>query len=383
MRGINDLKNAFGEADGSFKNNVYHTLTELNKLEERKPMKRKSLLLVTAICALCILAAGTALAISNTWGILDFIGGSSVGVEVLPEAAGIIQTEIPQEGGIVLTDVPHEGGESELGTFSVREAIFDGLNLYIVVEVKPARPNYLLLGSDTMLDDPISGMGPLFEGMGDTVEEYASKNDMIPIRTSIGFTADSVALVWILEADGTLVYRMDARYITEEPQVTLEISCVMAEFVNGGYGMEDIKRATLSVTLQNIGALDSVSNVSTADFLDCGVRVDKVTLIRTPMEIYAEIEYIVTDLDKYAAAAEIGGIRFEFIDENGEILPRGASNAGNSGLMLISIDDDRTAPRYKHTASIQATEEMPSEITLRAFNWESKDRFEAHTFEMR
>jgi hypothetical protein len=191
-----------------------------------------------------------------------------------------------------------------------------------------------------------------------------------------------MSLDFILEADGTLVYMLNSRYVDEESQVTLELSCVTAQFVNGVYSMEDIQRETLTITLQNSGTLDSVSNVSAADYTDCGVRVDKITLIRTPMEIYAEIEYTVTDWGKYAAAVATGGIRFEFIDENGERLPAGAST-GDNGVALIGVGDDRTAPRYRHSESIRATMEMPREITLRAFNWESKDRYGARAFEMR
>jgi len=321
-----------------------------------------------AVAIICILTIGTAtaLALTNTWGIMDFLTNRQHNVEVLPDATNIIQTEILQDGG-----------EAGLATFSVREAVFDGLNVYIVVEVKPARQNYLLLGPDTMLSDPISEMGPLYEGISDTVDEYANKNDMIPIRTGISFMADSISIDFLREADGTLVYMLNSRYIDGNPQVTLDLNCITVQFVNGEYDMEDIQRETLTVTFQNIGTLDSVISVSTADYADCGLRVDKVTLIRTPMEIYAEIEYTVTDFDKFA---EVGGnIRFEFIDENGERLPAGAST-GDSGVMLFN--EDRDYPRYKHSESFRATTEMPSEIILRAFNWESKDRYEAHTFEV-
>ena len=98
------------------------------------------------------------------------------------------------------------------------------------------------------------------------------------------------------------------------------------------------------------------------------------------METYAEIEYTVTDLGKFAEAG--GNIRFEFIDENGERLAAGAST-GDSGVTLISAGDNRAAPRYKHSESIQAAAELPSVIILRAFNCESKERYGAHTFEMR
>lgn len=98
MRDMNNLKNAFGEADDGFKTNVYRTLAALQKSEERKPVKKVSLRLAVVIAIACMVITTTALALANTWGILDFITSRS-NVEVLPDAAKIIQKDVPQKGG--------------------------------------------------------------------------------------------------------------------------------------------------------------------------------------------------------------------------------------------------------------------------------------------
>ena len=314
-----------------------------------KPRLRFPAAAAAAIICILTIGAATALALTNTWGIMDFLANRQQNAEVLPDAANIIQTEITQEGG-----------EARLAAFSVREAIFDGLNVYIVVEVKPARQNYLLLGPDTMLSDTISEMGPLYGGMSGSVDEYVSKNDMIPIRTAISFMADSISIDFLREADGTLVYMLNSRYVYGDPQVTLDLNCITVQLVNGEHDMEDIQRETLTVTFQNSGALDSVTSVGTVDYADCGLRVEKVVLIRTPMETYAEIEYTVTDFDKFAEAG--GDIRFEFIDENGERLAAGAS-IGDSGVTLISAGDNRAAPAI----SIRNLSKLPRRCRARLF----------------
>ena len=77
--------------------------------------------------------------------------------------------------------------------------------------------------------------------------------------------------------------------------MTLELTCITAPFTDGGIRMEDIRRNNLAVTLQNSGTQNIVINVNNAEYADCGVRVDKITLTNSPMAIYAEIEFTVID----------------------------------------------------------------------------------------
>lgn len=50
------------------------------------------------------------------------------------------------------------------------------------------------------------------------------------------------------------------------------------------------------------------------DYAEVGVRIDKVTMMIKPLEIYYTIDYTVTNREKFAALD--GGLDFEIIDPN-------------------------------------------------------------------
>ena len=75
----------------------------------------------------CLILATAALAVANHWGLFDFLNSGQSG-GALPEAAEI-----------VATDPPQEGGEGELASFKLREAVYDGEYVYMVVDATPAR----------------------------------------------------------------------------------------------------------------------------------------------------------------------------------------------------------------------------------------------------
>ena len=162
MQNINKLANAFGRADDGFVDNVYNTLASLQKATHRKPVRLGFYRLAAAIAIICALSAGIALTLSNTWGILDFLSGRRADVTVLPEASAIVQTEVPQEGN-----------QTDIAAFTVREAVYDGQSVFIVLDVKPSSPDYLLLGPDVYPSDHIASMGPVFGGATGTIDDYA------------------------------------------------------------------------------------------------------------------------------------------------------------------------------------------------------------------
>lgn len=310
----------------------------------------------------------TALALSNAWGIRDFLSGKRIdaGVEVLPEVIDLVEKDVPQESE-----------QTEMASFKVREGIFDGQNVYIVVEVKPTSPDYLLLGSDATPSDPVGNMGPLFQSEIGTIADYARLNNKTPIHTWLGVIKElpSYSLDFILEDDGTLVYMLSGRYdAADAGSLELHLTCGVAPFIGQSIDTQNEQRIELSCTLQNTVAKDSVANESSATYNDCGVRVEKITLTGSPMAIYAEIEFTVIDKEKFAETD--GGLWFEFIDENGNRLPSGAATAGT----IEAADDNGVC--YIQKDSIQAAEILPGEIILRGYNSWEKNRYEAHTFVM-
>jgi hypothetical protein len=362
---MKELKYAFGKADDDFVNNVYHTLIGIQSNKDGKPVKKIYFRSVAVIAIVCILSAGTALAFTNTWGILDFLSGRRTDVKVLPEASAIVQKEVSQEGN-----------KTDIAAFTSREAVYDGQSVYIVLDVKPSSPDYLLLGPDAYPSDHIANMGPIFSGETGTIADYARENHKVMFQTSVVISGANCSIDYLLEEDGTLVYMLDGRYEGDSTVPDVEFKCVAVPFVieNGKYtrDMDSRKDTTLSVTLKNTGTQETVTSIEPAVYGDCGVRVDKITLKSSAMSTYAEVEFTVVDKEKYA---ETDGILLEFLDRYGECIPNGAA----SGAGIEAIDDTH----YIEKISLQAMEKLPSEVILRGYSYLDKNRYETHTFEMK
>ncbi len=369
MQNMIDLSNAFGKADDDFVNNVNHTLAAIQNNSERKGIKtvrRTNFRLAAVIAAVCVLLAGTALALTNTWGIFDFLSGRMNAVEVLPEAAGVVQTDVSQSGG-----------QTDFATFTVRQAIFDGQNAYIIVDVKPSRSEYLLLGPDANPSDPVGNLGPLFADKTGTIAAYAKENNKAMINTSVSIEGINQSMDFLLEDDNTLVYMISAGIADASSKLDFKINCASAPFAKEGgedvIDMFNMKRTTLSAALENTGTKATVTSTEAVIYSDCGVRVDKVTLTGSAMAIYSEIEFTVMDKEKFAETD--GGLWFEFLDSNGERMQNGAGSNGS----IEKIDENH----YLQKSSLQASESLPGEIILRGFNCWEKNRYETHTFEMK
>lgn len=113
--------------------------------------------------------------------------------------------ELHEAANIVQNDVSQKGGQTEYAAFAVHEAVLDGKNTYIVVDIKPTSPEYLLLGADASLFDPIGNMGPLFSSKTGTIADYARENNKEMINTSVAIAGVNCSVDYLLEDSGTLV----------------------------------------------------------------------------------------------------------------------------------------------------------------------------------
>ncbi|MCL2670625.1 MAG: hypothetical protein FWF10_01135 [Clostridiales bacterium] len=327
----------------------------------------RRLCLVLTVALMLILITGAALALSNAWGMMDFLRERS-GVEVLPEAVDIVQKGMPQTGA-----------QTEHANFSVREAIYDGQVVYIVVDAKPTRPDYLLLGGDTWPEYPISDLGPLFEDRDGLIETYAAENNLICVKADIGSPDDATegSMDYIVEADGTLVFMLKFKYDSADAELAFSIGCVSALFIESEgqtkIDIDNLQISTLTAALRNTGT-ETVVSTATATYADCGVRVDKITLTGSAMAIYARIEYTVTDVEKFAQMD--GCLWFEFVDANGERLPMGAYG----GASVQALDESGT--RFELTDNLRAAATLPSKVILRAYRYDEQIRYETHSFGM-
>jgi len=366
MQDLNELANAFGQADSGFVNNVYNTLARLEREQRRKSVTMMYFRIAAVIMIFCILSVGTVLAVTNTWGILDFLSGRRTGVEVLPEASEIVQTEVPQEGT-----------ETDLAVFTVREAVYDGQSVFVVLDVKPLSPEYLLLGPDVYPSDYITDLGPVFSEKTGTIADYAEENHKVMLQTSIVINGADCSTDYLLSEDGTLVYMINGILIGSSETTELELGCVAVPFIlqDGKYTRDfgNKKETVLTATLKNNGTKETLTSTEPVVFYEFGVRVEKITLSNSAVSTYAEIEYTVIDTEKYAKTD--GGIWFDFLDNDGECIPGGAASGGG----IESVDEKH----YIEKLSLQAMEKLPDEVILCCRDFGDKNQSEIHTIKMK
>lgn len=80
---MRNIKNAFGQADDRFVANVNQTLADIQR--KKKAHDKRGLRLAAVAAFLCVVFIGTALAITNTWGILDFLRGRRIDTRFCPK----------------------------------------------------------------------------------------------------------------------------------------------------------------------------------------------------------------------------------------------------------------------------------------------------------
>lgn len=381
-----DFRSAFGKPDAEFVSRVQYTLRRLREEEER-PVKRKLRLSAAIAVAACLIVATAALAAASHWRLFDFLDqGRDSGA--LPEAAEI-----------VATDPPQQGGEGELASFRLREAVYDGEYVYMVVDATPA-DGLLLLGPGLL---PPDAMRDLTKEDSDamTIGEYAGENGLQMAIVSISTAASAqgaedaiMSFDWRLEADGTLALMLsgkapqgagDAFETTLLCSVTPLVSApegegiIMQYFEEGaeepvskyiGYDVDEahIQRSELAFALTAAEPSAARTYDLDAAYPDCGVRVERVTFEPSPMALYYEIRFTITDKAAYAATED--GVQFEFLDASGERLPDGATLGGQTAAQADGS--------LVQSGSLSAQSDLSQIAALRAFNCWTKERYESH-----
>lgn len=364
MKRADDFKRAMGPADPAFEGRIHQTLAELRRDEEEKPVKRigVSIGLVLAI----VLLAAVALAAASQWGVMDFLD-SRHGVQVLPEATGLLQQDVPQEGG-----------QADLATFTLREAALDGRDIFMVVAVAPTDGDTLLLGTDAMPGDLMSNMGPRFAGMQTTIADYAAQQGKTRLVHTNMAEEHVNSLDFVLEEDGTLVYMLTGTLEADASAVPITLRCITIPYDGESLTMDGRQEVALTFTLQAADVKAEVASDTPVVFADCGVRVDRLTLSSTALSTHVRLEFTVIDEAAYALTDD--GLWFEFLDEGGERVAGGATGVGSIG----PLDEGEANPtRFVQIDALVAMEALPRRITVRGYNAWEKNRYEAHVFELK
>lgn len=352
---------------------------------------RRKICAAAAFALVAVTLTVVALATAGRWGILDFVGRYA-DTYIPEDAASYVQTNVLQM-------------QDERFGVNVREQYYDGRTARLVIDVRPLDDNTLLTGVDTLLTDNWQN---LWRPEGDwNGADGRTVGDVIAER---GYTQAYCVNVWTQDAenggvcsamdyrlgeDGTLTIFMQEEYGSDLPtrQTVLKADFSAYAFPLQADSTPDYEhRIRLEQPLVLTEAVDATiapaaegavagAYVSTAPmaYPQCGVRVDRVLIEVKPQEIYATVDFTVTDRAAFDALE--GGLWFEFIDPEStgaepyaQRLMSGLSGGGG----VYSQDDTH----YRQTETL-GKNELRTSYTLRAFDCWEKNRFETQTFAMR
>jgi len=240
--------------------------------------------------------------------------------------------------------------------------VYDGQYAYMLFDIKP-KEGVMLLGVDS---EPEYSMQDLTKEESDlTIGEYAAANNLKMIYTNIGIDLGEASLDFHMEDDGTLVYGIQGPVPEAGTEkLEMDVDCITYPADSTDF-KADVRRAKLTFALEKAEMLAAGKSAGTADFPSCGVRVDSVELNATAMGLYYRLHYTV--VDKAAFDALDGGLWFEFLDESGEPMAGGAAAGG-------SVTESEGG--YTEGDSLAAMKELPTSLTLRAYNSGTEECYE-------
>ena len=374
MRPLDELRSAFPEPDEHFKACIRRTLDDLSVPPERRiiPMKRTHLsrkarigaLIAAATLVLTTIAAGAA---AIHYNVFDFL--NPIQAQPLPEATQLVQT--PQATA--------QAAQSPV-SFSVREALYDGVHANVLVAATPLDDSVLLLPADANPDHSVADLG--LEGT-QTIAQYAAEHgktrlyslsviDQGALNGAEGFTT---SLDFRTEPDGTLVICISGDHSAVQPGVPVELICtaVPVDIQTGERDADAVERTPLTFTLDSTAADPQQHTFATPTVYEhAGVTIQSVELKSTALGLYYTIHGKVTDKAAFDALED--GLFFWFLDENGEQLPGSAAVSTGS----LSFPDENG--EFVQEGALAPTETLPDSLTIAAINlWQEKTILDTHT----
>lgn len=378
------------------------TLRAAQGKEENQPVMMKKMTLAVAFALIAVTLCAAAIAAANRWGMLDFVDRYAVDHYIPEDAQAYVQTDVAQL-------------ENEWVTVSIRELYYDGRTSRMTVDVAPKAEHVLLVGEDLCLSDPFINLTHeyVMDGENDmrTVYQVIGEEGYEAVYAATSCTFDAAhgitggSMDYILGEDGTLTIFQQEEYAESRPQREVTFQAILMpydtpldpdEYAN--YDRRETLEATITMTA-SVSPTDvpvgegEIPNVYVSrepiEYPSVGVRVDRLMIEVKPQDIYAIIDYTVTDAEAFALTDN--GLWFEFINPDREIDParegtyvqQRLTSGLSGGGMVMPLDDDKETPTMYRQTETLGRNELHDAYTLRAFNCWEKDRYETHTFAMR
>ncbi len=313
----------------------------MEEAKEDRPMKRKLsaglvLVLVMLLLTTAALAAGR--------DILEWIEHSAGKENLLPGAQEMVQHPLAEK-------------ETEHATYTVREAIYDGRAVYLLLDIKPREANTFLLNGYQWAERPVSRYVTGAEHLEQSLADYAAEHGYTRFL-SVGALPEALVRGALQSSwqDGVLTLLME----WEASGDTLPVALRLWVENEAGERTWD----SLSFTLTAPKVLWERSAQPVAEVPDYGLRIDALSLSGTALAAYYQVDYAITDYSLFP-----GEVFFDLMDEQGNYLHRGAlSVIGSDGI----LDNDGDMRIWR--GGVEAMAQPPERLVLAMEIWEEEFR---------
>ncbi len=358
------------------------------KTKGEQPVVKK--ISATAILVIVLAAVSMTAALAaalNGWGIINF-AGNHVNAYIPPR----YEESITKENQLI---------ETLSVSCTIRESYYDGQILRLTAIVVP-KTDELLIGPSSSVFDPVSDLfwqniSPKdrqteWESLGSyALREHGGR--LAEVNLSLDTEWADCSSDFMKNEDGSYTFYLECQNDEEAPELDTKISLSYIpltvtedQLASGQVKIDPDRKETASIrkTFRSVETKTFVCD-SPMDFADVGVRVRRVTMTVTPLEIRCALDYEITDLSLYEA--QEGGLWFEFIDpESLETDPNAqrVSNGLTSGSSARRLDGmydlpDEVGTVYRQTDTI-GLDALSDRYTIRAYDAWEKTRYEAVTF---
>lgn len=314
--------------------------------KEERPVRSKKFVAIVLVAALML---SVSVGIAEGLGLFDFLA-QKMGQAVLPGANDLVRTDVAY-------------GETEDVTFTIKQAVYDGKAVALMVEMRAKDDNTMLMGPAWSPDEQIGWYEGFMEGIDAnderTFAQYATENGYTRfVNPSVKINAGDESQ---LEEWNNNVLTVLYSFSAEGDELNLPIEYFSRTYTyDGSYQMDAPQRVPDEITLKAAEPLWTVSSQQTFDAPGFGIRVDGLTLTGTVVQSYWTVHYTVTDVETARNTpwnANVVDMEKKYID-GGVLGMGGGASPEYNGQQLT------------YTGAINAMETPPTQLMILLRNWE-------------
>ena len=309
--------------------------------KEERPVKMKKFV---AIALAMMLMLSTTVAVAEELGLFDFLQ-KTMGQAVLPGANELVKS-----------DIAH--GETEYVTYTIKQAVYDGQSVSLLVEMKAKDEETFLMGPGWWTEDPIGSYLYATEE-----EARAEKRTVAQYAADNGYTRIVEPSVEINMGDYSGIDEWKDNVLTVLLSFNAQGDELVLPLEYFAYDHTENKsqRVKDSITLKaNTKSLWTVSSSESFNAPGFGVRVDGVTITGTAVQSYWTIHYTVTDLDKINSL----GWNLNLVDMDKQYIKGGVLGGGGGALPT------ENGQQLTYTGAFKAMEQPPEQLMILLRNWD-------------